>query len=99
MCLCEFVDLKWIRRASLTILSLLSLVLMRSLTEGNISTLMYCHALCRIILETDVKEVTAKLAKQPAASKAFQSFVEKPLREQTLSSAFKLAKEQWKGFF
>jgi hypothetical protein len=53
----------------------------------------------RIILETDVKEVTAKLARQPAASKAFQSFVEKPLREQTLSSAFKMAKESWKGFF
>ena len=49
-------------------------------------------------METDVKEVTAKLARQPA-SKSFQSFVEKPLREQTLSSAFKMAKEQWKGFF
>jgi len=48
-------------------------------------------------LETEAKEILAKLAKPPAPT--LQSLVEKPLQKQTLSSAFKFAKESVRSFF
>jgi hypothetical protein len=52
----------------------------------------------RIILETEPKDVLAKIVKAPSSS-TLQSFVEKPLQKQTLSSAFKFAKESVRSFF
>lgn len=52
---------------------------------------------CRIILETEPKDVLAKLTKAPTPS--LKSLVDRPLEKQSLSSAFKLAKEQMRSFW
>lgn len=51
----------------------------------------------RIILETEPKDVLVKLAKAPTPS--LKSLVDRPLEKQSLSSAFKLAKEQMRSFW
>lgn len=53
--------------------------------------------LLRIILETEPKDVMVKLAKAPTPS--LKSLVDRPLEKQSLSSAFKLAKEQMRSFW
>ena len=64
----------------------------RSSTEGSINTIfIHFTYLCRIILETEPQEVLAKVAKAPGPS--VKNLVDRPLDKQTLSSAFKLAKE------
>lgn len=52
------------------------------------------NPLFRIILETDVMEIVNKMG----AGKSATSFVDMPLNEQTLSSAFSFAKRQLKTF-
>lgn len=51
-----------------------------------------CQPGCRIILETDVHEIVARIGKAPT------SIVDMPLNEQTFSSAFSFAKQQLKSF-
>lgn len=50
------------------------------------------HRVSRIILETDVHELVARINKAPT------SIVDMPLNEQTISSAFSFAKQQLKSF-
>jgi len=48
-------------------------------------------------LETEPKEVIAKISKAPTPS--LKSLVDRPLEKQSISSAFKLAKEGIRSFW